>query len=110
MKINGPVTKKMTRFGAGFFLLSVIPLLGGCASHDAQNVQHNAAPGSSLAQLKQKDIQTLEANGVQVIRVGETYRLVIPSDDLFNPNSANLSDDPSPVLNTVARLLNVFHP
>lgn len=49
--------------------------------------------------------QKLQAQGVRIIHVGETIRLVFSSDTLFMPESANIQTCQYPVLDNVARFL-----
>lgn len=49
--------------------------------------------------------QKLQADGVRIIHVGETIRLVLSSDKLFMPESANIQTCQYPVLNDVAKFL-----
>lgn len=49
--------------------------------------------------------RSLENKGVNVIHVGQTVRLTILSDALFNPRSANFNSRAAGILNTVAQLM-----
>lgn len=49
--------------------------------------------------------QKLQADGVRIIHAGETIRLVLSSDVLFMPESANIQTCQYPVLNDVAKYL-----
>lgn len=49
--------------------------------------------------------QKLRSEGVRIIHVGETIRLVLSSDVLFMPESANIQDCQYPVLNDIAKFL-----
>ncbi len=78
-------------------------VLSGCNRHKSPIVYYSGtAPFFS-------PIDSLRADGVQVIHLGQTYRLVISSDSLFKPHSANLYHHAHGVLNDVARLLNAYH-
>lgn len=50
----------------------------------------------------------LHMHGVQVIRVGEDMRVIIPSDLLFKPYSANFKCDYLPVLDGLAQFMWCF--
>ena len=60
----------------------------------------------STAQLKVAAI--LKKRGVQLIRLGETERLVLSSDDLFQPDSANLRPSGKKTLCATARYLKTY--
>lgn len=62
----------------------------------------------TLQQIRKSYIKQLRVNGVQVIKFGETIRVVLLSDYLFNPNSANIQSDYRPVLHTLANLMNTY--
>ena len=62
----------------------------------------------TLAQIRQNYIKDLQESGVQVIKLGETYRFVLLSDNLFNSGSANIQEDYRPILRTLAQLMNTY--
>lgn len=47
----------------------------------------------------------LEKKGVGVVQIGQTMRLIILSDALFNPHSANFQSKGPSILDTVAQLM-----
>lgn len=49
--------------------------------------------------------QQLKSQGVNVVQVGQTIRLTILSQNLFNPYSANFNSNAPSILNTVAQLM-----
>lgn len=53
-------------------------------------------------------IERLEMHRVQVNHVGEDFRIVIPSDDLFRPKSANFNQDYLFVLGHIATLIHCY--
>ncbi len=65
-------------------------------------------PPPTVKQLRHQAIRQLELNNVQVIHLGETMRLVLRSDDMFQPDSANLRDCARQTLVTVAQLLRLY--
>ncbi len=83
-----------------------IGLLSGCASKAPHYVP--VKPKPSIAQIRNGYINHLEEQGVQVIQLGETIRLVIPSDRLFMANSANFTSYANPVLTTSAKLITSY--
>lgn len=50
----------------------------------------------------------LRSHDVQVVRVGEDVRLIIPSDHVFKPYSANLRREYLPVLQAISILLSCY--
>jgi outer membrane protein OmpA-like peptidoglycan-associated protein len=66
-------------------------------------------PVVSVSHTAQFYIDALNDAGVHVIHLGETYRIVIPSERLFNANSANLFGDSRGLLHSLAGLLNTYH-
>lgn len=108
MKCNlKPRKKGLLQVGASLLIAATVPFLVGCASHNSTYTP--TTHKLSAAQLHQNDVAALRASGVQVIHLGETYRLVIPSNQLFNPASANLTPGARHKLNKIARLLNSYH-
>lgn len=57
---------------------------------------------------RQTLIQWLEGQDVAVNTIGQTVTIILPSDELFNPNSANINARYRPVLPTVAALLKTY--
>ncbi len=53
-------------------------------------------------------ISYLHMHGVEVINVGEDFRVIIPSDLLFKPYSANFNCDYLPVIDGLAKLMWCF--
>lgn len=82
-------------FGFGAFAVA------GCAKSKPKATK-------TTAELRQGYINQLRAAGVRVIVLGETVRLVLPNDRLFNADSANLQSDRSRVLNATARLIRSY--
>lgn len=79
-------------------------LLSGCAT----KVTYRTVPLPSLAEKRALYIQQLRHDGVDVIKLGETFRFVLYSDDLFNPDSANLDDAFKPTLIVLAELMATY--
>ena len=65
---------------------------------------HKQPAASAQAAL----IQNLEQRGVELTTVGETVTLVLPSDELFVINSANVKPKYRPVLEEIAKLLQTY--
>ena len=85
---------------------AILAILAGCAKK-TQPVYWTVTK-QSTAQLRQNDIHVLRKKGVQVIKLGETMRLVFPSNQLFADDSANLKAMYLPVLKTTAHLLRTY--
>jgi len=98
MKRNSKLltTKTFISVCAGLLMTVSLPALAS-----SKVTYRPAAPLSPAASVK--------ADGIQMIHLGETYRLVIPSSRLFNPDSANLRCSAHGVLNDVRAFLNSYH-
>jgi len=85
------------------FLILLNLLLAACS-----NTRIYYAPdpeGTRRFQIAALSAQ-LESAGVQVVKIGETLRIILPSDYLFNPPaSTNINPNYSAVLDTVAKLM-----
>ena len=74
-------------------LVAAMIALAGCASHVPTQAQKQwTYSNKTLAGERTHDIHALELNGAKVVRVGETVRVIIPSDRLFEPGTANLKE------------------
>lgn len=68
-------------------------------------IKPRITPEMALAAQRQHDVQTLLNQHIMVITLGETKRIIIPSDTIFSPYSANLFGNQCDKLDTVARLI-----
>ena len=74
-------------------LVATFFALVSCAHNSSVNAKkHWTYSNNTLASERTNDIHVLELNGAKVIRVGETVRVIIPSDRLFEPGTANLNE------------------
>lgn len=73
-------------------------LLGGCA---AKHPRPNLTP-PTVQQIQTNLLAKLQKNNVQVVQVGQTFRIILSSNLLFAPNSANINND---YVNTVMPLI-----
>ncbi len=93
----------MKRFS--LILLGIL-LLSACSREKV--IRFYITPTPVPEQIKQEQapglMEQLRQQGVGVIQVGETMRIVLTSDQIFNPHSANLSAR-AKVLDTVACLM-----
>lgn len=88
-------------------VMVVLFSLVGCVQKSLQPIPQVSQ--SELAKIKHLQIaHKLDAQGVQIIHVGETVTIVLPSDTLFNPHSANLTDAAQPLLSNVADFLKYY--
>ncbi len=94
--------KKLQYFGIAIIASSAL-LLAGCAR---KPVKHQSKP--TIAQLRMQYEKSLCAVGIKIIKRGETVKLLIPSDDLFAGDSANLMLGYRAILNTVANLIKTY--
>ena len=62
----------------------------------------------SVISAHQTLVDNLMYNGVQVIRVGDEIKIVLPADRFFYPDTANLNPNYFPVLNKLIVLLRCF--
>lgn len=62
----------------------------------------------TLLQKRQYDICALQKQGVQVIRQGQAWTLVFPSDDLFVNDTSEIDDQYTPVLDVAADFLKTY--
>lgn len=81
-------------------------LLSGCATR--QSLYKPAPKPTTVAGIRRADIAELRGYGVQVIQLGETFRFVLMSDAVFNPDSANIRPEYRFILNTLAELINTY--
>ena len=89
----------------GFCVLMVtMLLLASCA----KTIYYRRALSPSVDALRHAYMDELHDDGVQVIKLGETFRFVLFSDDLFNTDSANFQQDYRPVLKTLAALMGTY--
>lgn len=91
-------SKALLRWGAGLLVAVSLPILA-----------HSSYYQNAYLQSCNSPIANLQAEGVQVIHLGETYRLVISSSQLFHTDSANLLPGASTILDNVASLLKAHH-
>lgn len=82
-----------------FFALS----LGGCAKQPPP-----PSPEEQMRLFANDLAYQLESRGVQIIKAGETLALVFPTDQMFNPLSANFNPRYIDVLDTAACFIGLF--
>jgi outer membrane protein OmpA-like peptidoglycan-associated protein len=62
----------------------------------------------NVIQRREYDICVLQTHGVQVIRMGQTWKLVFPSDDLFDNDTAEINENYKPLLNVAADFMQSY--
>ncbi|MCH9770501.1 MAG: OmpA family protein [Gammaproteobacteria bacterium] len=89
-------------------LMSLI--LGGCSPlPPLDGPAKPAKPAKpTQAQLRQHYLNRLHAEGVQTIRLGQSYRLIFPSDQVFVSRTDRLITAVKPALNNAARLIKTY--
>lgn len=85
-------------------LLIIFLVLAGCCNFNGLDHCQPAPATYTLAQA----LAALQQQGVQVIQTGETFVVVVPSDQLFNENSANFRDDSILILEPLAYFLRAY--
>ena len=99
----------------GFILLSV----SGCSrSPCAKYLKHppyvtpkplvKIQKPINVLQRREYDICVLQTHGVKVIRLGQTWKFVFPSDDLFDNDTAEINDNYKPLLNVAADFMESY--
>lgn len=84
--------------------------LFACAGNTPQVEKKFVAPAEkpTLTEVRANYIQQLKNKQVQVIRMGETIRIVVLDDELFIAGSANIVPEYRDVLRTVTLLINTY--
>lgn len=101
-----------TRKSLGKVIILVLMSMGlfACAGNTPQPQEKFVAPAQTptLTEVRANYIQQLKNKQVQVIRMGETVRIVVLDDELFIPGSANLVPEYREVLRTITLLINTY--
>ena len=84
-------------------VFSLFVLLAGCHSVPKQE-DPEVIRSAQIIKLS----QTLQASGARVIQTGQTLKIILPSDRLFAPHSANFVRASSAMLNTVYRMMAIL--
>ncbi len=90
---------------AALLILTPALLLEGCAHK--QPIEWTVTQQTNM-QIRHNYLRSLRAEGVQVIRVGQTIKVVLHTDRMFAPSSANLYRSYQSVLTTVANYVRTF--
>src|SRR3990167_7726619 len=57
---------------------------------------------------REYDICVLQRHGVHIIRLGQTWKLIFPGDDLFDNDTAEINNDYKPLLAVAADFLQTY--
>lgn len=101
------------------FLGSLLLSLSGCSHAPCKKYLVNALyiPPEKLItihkplnviQRRKYDICVLQTHGVQVIRLGQTWKLVFPSDDLFDNDTAEINEHYKSLLAVAADFMQTY--
>ncbi|EKD77971.1 MAG: IcmN protein, OmpA family [uncultured bacterium] len=61
-----------------------------------------------IIQRRRYDLCVLHHEGIEIVQLGQTWKLVLPSDDVFVNETAELQDAAKPVLDVVADFLQTY--
>lgn len=110
----------MKRFGFLVIFLSVIAVgLSGCSRPPCEKYLKYPPyiPPQKLIYLKnpmnviqrrEYDLCVLKTHGVQVIRFGQTWKFIFPSDDVFDNETAEINENYKPMLNVTADFMQTY--
>ena len=82
---------------------AVLFCVGGCAKKPAPVVKN-----LTVVQQSESYLAALTAEGISVHKVGQSVTLVLASDVLFNPQSANFKSSTSQVVRKITQYLNTY--
>lgn len=100
--------KNKLQFGLSVALTAALVIgLVGC-SHEKKMVVTNVVK-PSVYEIRAELEKQIEADRIQVIKIGQTIRLILPSDYFFEPNSANLYAKQVSVLAHIAHYIGTYH-
>lgn len=109
-KHNNRLKYKLFLLPLGLAVLLSGALLSGCAAKRVSRKRAAVPPIQTVAQMRKADIKAMQQAGVQVIEMGQTVTLVLQSDRLFMPNSANLKEgiDSRKLFRTMAEFIKSY--
>lgn len=97
----------------------MILLVSGCSRTCSDYLKHPPTiPDNPLVELKKPinvvarreyDLCVMRSHGLQVIRLGQTWRFILPNDDLFDNDTAEINEGYKPMLNVVADFMQTYH-
>lgn len=116
MQLNA---KQFVRYMTGTVISLMMLFVSGCVKHTcAQYLQYPpTVPAIPLVELqkpinpiqrREYDLCIMRSHGLQVIRLGQTWKFIFPSDDLFINETAEINADYHPMLNVVADFMQTY--
>ena len=100
-------------------IVLMILLITGCARTCSDYLKHPPTYGQdTLITLKKPinvvarreyDLCVMRSHGLQVVRLGQTWRFMLPSDDLFDNDTAEIDEDYKPMLNVIGDFMQTYH-
>jgi len=89
-------------------MVSVVGL-SACTTQKAQpTTAHVQVTQQNMYESRGYSIGMLEANGVQVIHVGQIIQIIVPSDRLFTQSSANLEPSSKAMLHSISNYIKTY--
>lgn len=93
---------------SGLAFLLITSLLAGCSHPDKSRWVVVKAKKQNIQQLRKQYLYRMQQDGIQIVKLGETFRIIIPSDDIFKPDSANLCANYRHVLDRVSNFIKTY--
>ena len=111
--------KQFVRHSVSAVITSLMILfMSGCAKTCASYLKHPpVVPETPLVTLhkpinpiqrREYDLCVLRSHGLQIIRLGQTWKFIFPSDDLFVNDTAQINADYQPMLNVAADFMQTY--
>lgn len=101
----------MNKIGRNLLKILGITLLGlslNAAASSWQRVEQPADAHLGIKSVRHGYVSTLHRLGAKVFKLGQTVRIIIPSDQLFNHNSANFIETYPVTLDAVTDLMRTY--
>jgi outer membrane protein OmpA-like peptidoglycan-associated protein len=99
---------KTIKLGLSISVAALLSLgLTACSHSEKVTVTKVVKP--SVYEIRAQLEKEIQNQNVQVIKVGQTIRLVLPSDYFFQPGSANLYQGQINILANIARYIGTYH-
>ncbi len=93
----------------GVVLLVSTAALAGCSNPPTKPVSKWVySKSNTQKEQRQHQLAVLRAQGIQIFIQGESVKIILPDEDLFITNSANLRDEARPLLTHVAQLIKTY--
>jgi intracellular multiplication protein IcmN len=94
----------------GLCIIGTGVVLAGCSKPPAKPVINKWVYSKSVSQKQERahELAVLRAQGIQIFIQGESVKLVLPNEDVFATDSANLRDEARTLLNHVSKLIKTY--